>query len=110
MEAGDAAFVANWHGHVYGGLKGGNKPYPFTAHTMPRLPIADAGDLSQEIVDMIVDQLVGDVPSLRACTLLCRRWRPRSRYQLFRSVKITNENEEHSVRRWSSMFPAAGGM
>ena len=106
----DASFVANWPGHMSSGLKGGNQPSHLAAQTMPRLPIADAGDISQEVVDMIIDQLVGDIPSLRACTLLCHRWRPRSRYQLFRSVKITNENEEHSVHRWCSMFPVAGGM
>jgi len=45
--------------------------------------------LPAEMVDKIIDELRGDVPSLHACALTCRAWRPRSRYNLFYIINVT---------------------
>jgi hypothetical protein len=45
-------------------------------------------DLPSEIVDLIVDELSGDRPSLLAASLVKRSWVPRSQSHLFRRVVI----------------------
>jgi hypothetical protein len=59
---------------------------------------------------MIIDQLAGDLRSLRVCALLCRRWRPRSQHQLFKSIEFTGVRAGRSIHRWSTTFPANEGM
>jgi hypothetical protein len=49
--------------------------------------------LAQELVDSIIDWSAVDDPSaMKPCGLVCTRWLPRSRYNLFRSVCLTDGN------------------
>jgi hypothetical protein len=54
--------------------------------TICRCPIAHVQKVSQEVIDMIIDQLAADPPSLKSCALVCRRWRPRSHYTVWSSL------------------------
>ena len=72
--------------------------------TIYHCPSAHAREVSQEVTDMIIDQLAEELPSLKSCALVCRRWRPRSHYQLFKLVKITSEKGGSSLYRWCSTF------
>jgi hypothetical protein len=66
--------------------------------------------LSRELVDMIIDQLVGDRESLRHCSLVSKQWRPRSRYQLFRVVVFSDSLPGQSIERWCAAFGISDGM
>ena len=44
---------------------------------------------AQELVDMVLDELVDDRETLRACVAVCRSWRPRARLHLFRVLTIS---------------------
>lgn len=61
---------------------------------------------SQELIDMIIDQLVGDCESLKCCSLVSRRWRPRCRYQLFKTVTFTDSRPGQTIERWCGAFGA----
>lgn len=43
-----------------------------------------------ELVDIIIDYLHEDKPSLGACGAVCKSWLPPSRYHLFSSVRLDN--------------------
>ncbi|KAH9950198.1 hypothetical protein B0H21DRAFT_776768 [Amylocystis lapponica] len=47
---------------------------------MPALP--------PELVDETIDHLWADPAALRACSLVCRAWRPSTRLHLFRTVRV----------------------
>ena len=49
---------------------------------------ADAVSLPVELTDGIIDYLVDDRLSLRATSLVCRAWCPRSRRHLFHTVHV----------------------
>jgi len=66
--------------------------------------------VSQELIEMIIDQLVGDSGSLRHCSLVSRKWTPRCRYQLLRFVVISDVSPAHSIECWSNTFGAFNGM
>ncbi|KAJ7054626.1 hypothetical protein C8F01DRAFT_479708 [Mycena amicta] len=44
--------------------------------------------LANEIIDLVIDQLGDDPPSLKSCSLVSRQWIPRSRFHNFRSAKL----------------------
>lgn len=44
--------------------------------------------LPAELVDIVIDHLFDDKPSLRACALVSSTWLPTSRYHLFRSITV----------------------
>ena len=60
-----------------------------------------------ELVDAIIDQLHGDINSLRACALTSSSWLSTSRYHLFNDVSFEGEA---SVLRWIRMFPTPSGI
>ncbi|KIY44198.1 hypothetical protein FISHEDRAFT_78110 [Fistulina hepatica ATCC 64428] len=45
--------------------------------------------LSSEVVDYIIDLFADDRPCLRKCSLLDRAWIPRSRYHLFKDIRLS---------------------
>lgn len=55
-----------------------------------------------ELADAVIDQLHGDIESLRTCALTCSSWLPTSRYHLFNDVCFEDKD---SVLRWTRMFP-----
>ncbi|KAJ7050019.1 hypothetical protein C8F01DRAFT_1348398 [Mycena amicta] len=44
--------------------------------------------LANELIDLVIDQLRDDEPSLRTCSLVSRQWIPRSRLHNFSSAKL----------------------
>lgn len=44
----------------------------------------------QELTDLVIDCLHGDLTALRACALTCRTWLPRSRTHLHRVMKLVS--------------------
>ncbi|GBE81025.1 hypothetical protein BKA93DRAFT_794788 [Sparassis latifolia] len=48
--------------------------------------------LPAELSDMTIDCLGNDVAALKACCLTCRRWLPRARYLLFKTVVLDAGN------------------
>ena len=55
---------------------------------------------SVEIVEMIVDQLSDDVPSLRNVALVCRRLLPRARYNLFVDIGVRSKEQMNTLREF----------
>ncbi|KAJ7054625.1 hypothetical protein C8F01DRAFT_1162241 [Mycena amicta] len=52
---------------------------------------------SKELIDLVIDQLRDDEPSLSSCSLVSRQWTPRCRLHNFSSAKFilhTIEMEE----------------
>ncbi|KAJ7223572.1 hypothetical protein GGX14DRAFT_165461 [Mycena pura] len=45
--------------------------------------------LLPEVLDCVVDHLSTDRSALKACGLTCRQWLPRSRFHLFREVRLS---------------------
>ncbi|KAJ7050027.1 hypothetical protein C8F01DRAFT_966608, partial [Mycena amicta] len=43
---------------------------------------------SNELIDLVIDQLRDDKPSLSSCSLVSRQWVPRSRFYHFSSAKF----------------------
>ncbi|KAJ6551406.1 hypothetical protein B0H19DRAFT_1378147 [Mycena capillaripes] len=48
--------------------------------------------LPQELFEEILDHLAGDPVSLKACSLVCRSWVPRSRSHLFETCTLAPDN------------------
>ncbi|KAI0758781.1 hypothetical protein C8Q74DRAFT_1176115, partial [Fomes fomentarius] len=46
-----------------------------------------------EIKDLIIDQLYGDIRTLRQCTLMCSGCLRRSRYNLYFSVRVRTREQ-----------------
>ncbi|KAG6836304.1 hypothetical protein H0H93_009277 [Arthromyces matolae] len=44
--------------------------------------------LPNELTDIIIDYLRLDISALKACNLVCKAWQPRSRHNLFQSIKL----------------------
>lgn len=44
-----------------------------------------------ELVDIIIDHLFEDKPSLASCSLVSREWRPSTRYHLFESICVCGD-------------------
>ena len=62
--------------------------------------------LSQELIDCTIDE-VPDMNSLKACSLVCRRWYPCSRKHLFARVELASETD---LQRWcASVQPGPSG-
>lgn len=58
---------------------------------------------------MIVDRLAGDCDSLKSCSLVSRRWRPRCRYQLFKVVVFADSLPRQPIARWCATFGHSRG-
>ncbi|KAI0696112.1 hypothetical protein C8T65DRAFT_698483 [Cerioporus squamosus] len=55
----------------------------------PRIP--------PDVAENIIDQLSGDVHSLRSCALTCHTWHPRAWYHLVASIRIQSREDLFSV-------------
>lgn len=51
--------------------------------------------LPQELVDHIIDHLHQDIPTLGACTLVCRSWLDTTRLHKFATVTLDNRQAKH---------------
>ncbi|KAJ7057734.1 hypothetical protein C8F01DRAFT_1028006, partial [Mycena amicta] len=49
---------------------------------------------SNELIDLVIDQLRDDEPSLRTCSLVSRQWIPRSRLHNFSSARLIIDTVE----------------
>ena len=65
----------------------------------PRLP--------QELVDQIIDLLKDDEHALRACSLTCFAWRPRSQKHLHRNLRVSERQHPAVTERYASHELAA---
>ncbi|KAI0672680.1 hypothetical protein C8Q78DRAFT_1152127 [Trametes maxima] len=65
------------------------------------------GILPPELYDATIDYLEDDVESLRACGLACKTWLPRSRFHLFRSVRLRHADD---VVRFRALLASAPGV
>lgn len=76
------------------------------------MPSTAAPRLPQELVDCIIDQLHGDIRTLKLCSLVCKAWASSSARQLFRSFRPSchfreeEEDVEESVSWTYHDFPA----
>lgn len=61
-----------------------------------KLPTAPERTFPVEVEESIIDQLE-NVEALRCCALVCRTWRPRTRYHLVRSIRIRTRAEYLTV-------------
>ncbi|TBU22516.1 hypothetical protein BD311DRAFT_675869 [Dichomitus squalens] len=61
--------------------------------------------LSVEVIEMVVDQLSDDVPSLRTVALVCRGLLPRARYNLFVDIGVRNKNQMNTLREFLDERP-----
>ena len=62
--------------------------------------------LPGEDVDVIIDHLHDDVPSLKACALVCHSWLPSSRYHLFYKRTINDRRKAQDTPLFLSVNPA----
>lgn len=65
---------------------------------------------SQELIDMVIDQLAVDREALKRCSFVSRQWRPRCRYQLFKIVTFSDFLPGRSIERWCAAFGVSDGM
>ncbi|PIL23312.1 transporter [Ganoderma sinense ZZ0214-1] len=56
--------------------------------------------LSVEVIEMVVDELAGDIPSLRAVAIVCHALLPRTRYYLFAHIGIRNKGQMNSLQEF----------
>lgn len=63
--------------------------------------------LANEVVDIIIDFLHDDKPSLRTCSLTCKTFLPSTRYHLFSDITFTSENIESFVTLLESPSPSS---
>ncbi|KAJ6602342.1 hypothetical protein B0H10DRAFT_661057, partial [Mycena sp. CBHHK59/15] len=49
-------------------------------------------DFAQELVDETIDHLRFDIAALKACSLVCRCWLPRTRVHIFANGKVVLRN------------------
>ncbi|KAI0342868.1 hypothetical protein BDW22DRAFT_1429010 [Trametopsis cervina] len=64
--------------------------------------------LPPELRDCVIDLLEADHASLKACSLTCHAWLPRTRYHLFRSVQIAPGRRGKAFRALLDGNPALG--
>ncbi|KAI0758776.1 hypothetical protein C8Q74DRAFT_1372698 [Fomes fomentarius] len=65
--------------------------------TLPGDNMAFPSTFPAEIKDLIIDQLHGDVETLRQCALTCSGWLRRSRYNLYFSVRVRRREQLFSL-------------
>lgn len=68
----------------------------------------DISDQPQEILDAFIDELSDDVTSLKACSLVSRRWFWRSRKHLFKRVHFSSLGGLRSLRNWCAVMDPSG--
>lgn len=66
--------------------------------------------LSQELIDMIIDQLGGSYDSLKRGSLVSRRWQHRCQQELFRVVVFSDSPPGESIERWCTTFNPSDGV
>ena len=66
--------------------------------------------VSQELIEITIDQLAGDNGSLKRCSLVSRKWAPRCRYHLLKRLLFSNASPAHSLERWRDTFGVSNGM
>ena len=59
--------------------------------------------LPPEILDLIVDHLHGEPPTLKACCVVSKSWVPRARRYLFADIKFSSS--QPSFQSWTEAFP-----
>ena len=52
-----------------------------------------------ELAEAVIDHLSDSHPDLRACSLVCRHWLPRSRVHLFREIHFGKKEDLYSLTR-----------
>ncbi len=78
--------------------------------TLPGDDMALPSTFPAEIEDLIIDELHGDVWTLRQCALTCSGWLPRSRYNLYFSVRVDRKEKLLSLYSAMAQAVAATGM
>jgi len=68
----------------------------------------DINDQPQEVLDAFIDELANDIASLKACSLVSRRWFWRSRKHLFKRVRFSSMRGSKSLRNWSAVMNPSG--
>ncbi|KAJ7057715.1 hypothetical protein C8F01DRAFT_321475 [Mycena amicta] len=63
--------------------------------------------LANELIDLVIDQLRDDEPSLRTCSLVSRQWIPRSRLYNFSSAKLVIDIDTIEMRDGIQFAPGA---
>ncbi len=63
-----------------------------------------------DVAEKIIDQLNGDNPSLRSCTLTSRGWHPRARYHLMASIRIRSREDLSSIYDYFCCNPLLAGV
>ncbi|KAJ7223568.1 hypothetical protein GGX14DRAFT_351993, partial [Mycena pura] len=61
-----------------------------------------------EISDCVIDHLSTDKTALKACGLACRQWLPRSRFHLFREVRLFQLHTQYAALK--SIVLTAGSL
>lgn len=61
-------------------------------------------DLLPEIVDMVIDHLHNDKPSLFACAAVSRRWLPACRFHLFRTITVDDVGDQADLKNLLSFL------
>ncbi|KAI0647585.1 hypothetical protein C8Q79DRAFT_636548 [Trametes meyenii] len=67
--------------------------------------MSSRGILPPELYDATIDYLEDDVESLRACGLACKTWLPRSRFHLFRNVRLRHADDVVRFRALVASVP-----
>lgn len=66
-------------------------------------------ELPQELVENVLDCLTNDTSSLKASSLVCRSWRPRSQYHLHRVLNVRNDCNLQLIKDRLASYPAIAG-
>ncbi|KAI0696139.1 hypothetical protein C8T65DRAFT_537129, partial [Cerioporus squamosus] len=61
--------------------------------------------LPLEVEENVIDQLSRDVESLRSCSLTCRGWLPRARYNLVASICVRSREDLYSICDYFRLNP-----
>ncbi|KAG6816434.1 hypothetical protein H0H87_006096 [Tephrocybe sp. NHM501043] len=70
---------------------------PLSSHICRRMP--------QEVIEIIIERIASfDVPTLRACSLVCKSWLPISRWHLIPAVSLGSKNIRSFLRLLDSPY------
>ncbi|KAJ7585821.1 hypothetical protein C8J56DRAFT_1085913 [Mycena floridula] len=63
-------------------------------------------DFAQELIESIIDHLFDDLPSLLACSLVCRRWREPSLHRVFSRavVRVDDKKKKKNILRFLQLL------
>ncbi|KAK0457790.1 uncharacterized protein EV420DRAFT_478535 [Desarmillaria tabescens] len=79
---------------------------------MSSSPTSQLPQLPQELINAIIDYLLGDIPSLRACSLVCRAWTEHAQENIFHEQRFCTpesiRGDLHKFRDLLCMSPHLG--